>query len=165
MSASAQGPVGSTPATALGNSAAHKGRLRTWFALDERDAVIRVAQTATGKLLIFVLAMVAVASRLPWWESAWVVGAAMAAASLPKLRTPILFTATWVAAFLEMSLSQNHILADISIVLQQEHVLDWSATVLASSSLLVVMLGSWLALCATRWHPQSFLARRPLVTL
>ncbi len=165
MSAPAQGPVGSTSATALRSSPVPRGQLRTLFAIDEREAVISVAQTATGKLLIFVLAMVAVASRLPWWESAWVVSAAMATASLPKLRTPILFTATWVAAFLEMGLSQNHILEDIGVVLQQENVTDLSATVLASSSLLVVMLGSWLALCATRWHPQSLLARRPLVTL
>ena len=165
MSASAQGPVGSTSATALRSSPVPRGQLRTLFAIDERDAVIRMAQTGTGKLLIFVLAMVAVASRLPWWESAWVVSAAMAAARLPKLRTPILLTATWGAAFLEMGLSQNHILADIGVVLQQENVTRWSTTVLASSSLLIVMFASWLALSATRRYPQSFLARRPLVTL
>ena len=150
---------------ALGSSPAPRFRLRTFLAIDERDAVIRMAQTATGKLLIFMLAMVSIASRLPWWESAWVVSAAMAAAQLPKLRTPILLTATWGAAFLEMGLSQNHILADISVVLQQENVTQWSATVFASSSLLIVMFSSWLALCAARRYPQSFCARRPLVTL
>jgi hypothetical protein len=139
--------------------------LRTFLAIDERDALIRLAQTATGKLLIFVAAVLTATTFLPWWESAWVVSAAMAAASLPNLRTPILFTATWVAAFLEMGLSQNHILLDIGVVLQQENVTRWSATVLASSSLLIVMFAAWLALCTARRHPQSFLARRPLVTL
>ncbi len=151
-----------TPSTV---SSAPQGRLRTWFAIDERDAVIRVAQTATGKLLMGVAAVMAAATLFPWWESVWVVSAAMAAARLPNLRAPILWTATWVAAFLEMSLSQNHILTDIGVVIQQENGANWSATLLASTSLLIVMFGSWIALCVTRQNPQSFLARRPLVTL
>ena len=165
MSAPTPGTAESPPATILSSNPVPRFRLRTFLAIDERDAVIRMAQTAIGKLLIFVAAVLTVATLLPWWESAWVVSAAMAAALLPNLRTPILLIATWVAAFLEMGLSQNHILADIGVVLQQENVANWSATVLASSSLLVVMLGSWLALCATRRNPQSFLARRPLLTL
>lgn len=155
----------SPPAPNLSSTPVSRFWLRTFLAIDERDAVIRLAQTATGKLLIFVLAMVAVASRLPWWESAWVVSAAMAAAQLPKLRTPILLTGTWGAAFLEMSLSENHILVDIRVVLEQESLTHWSATMMASASLLVVMFGSWLALFTTHRHPRSFLARRPLVTL
>ncbi len=165
MSAITPSTVGSPSAKALDSSPASRFQLRTFLAIDERDAFIRMAQTATGKFLIFVAAVLAATTLLPWWESALVVSAAMAAAQLPKLRTPILFAATWVAAFLEMSLAQNHILTDIGIVLQQENVTSWSATVLATSSLLIVMFGSWLVLCATRRHPQSILARRPLVTL
>ncbi len=165
MSAITSRTVGSPSAKALDSSPASRFQLRTFLAIDERDAFIRMAQTATGKFMIFVAAVLAATTLLPWWESALIVSAAMAAAQLPKLRTPILFTATWMAAFLEMSLAQNHILADINIVLQQEKVLTWSATVLASSSLLVVMFGSWLAIIASRRYPQSFLAMRPLVTL
>ncbi|WP_313950736.1 hypothetical protein [Accumulibacter sp.] len=138
---------------------------RRFLAIDERENFIAWSQTLTGRLLIYLTAIVAVATYFPWWESALVVSAAMAAAYAPNFRNPILFTATWVAAFLEMGLAENRILRDIGIVLQQEQVTNVAPIALAAAFLLLVMVGAWASLDFVRRRPKSFLARRPLVTL
>ena len=142
-----------------------KDHLRDFLAIDERESLVAWAQGTAGKLLIFVIAVIAVATYFPWWESALVVGAAMAMAYLPNLRNRILFTTTWVTAFLEIGSSENQVLKDIGVVLQNEHVTGIPAMLLAFAFLAAVMLGAGAMLAFVRRNPKSFLARRPLVTL
>lgn len=159
-------PAAGGAAPALGvRSPPRGGRLRHLLAIDERENVIGWAQTVTGRLLIYVTAIMAVATYFPWWEAIFVVSAAMAAAGVPAYRNSILFTATWMAAFLEMGFAENHILDDIGAVLQKESVTGFSAIGLGTGFLLAVMAGAWAALAWVRRHPKSFLARRPLITL
>lgn len=162
MNAPASTADGAAPASA---EAPGVSPWRRFLAIDERENFIARAQTLTGRLLICLTAITAVASYFPWWESALVVSAAMAAALAPTIRNPILFTATWLAAFLEMGLAENRILKDIAVVMQQEHVTTLSPILLAAAFLLLVMIASWGSLAMVRRRPKSFLARRPLVAL
>lgn len=56
--------------------------LRRFLAIDERKNFIAGAQTVNGRLILYFTAIAAVATHFPWWESALVVSAAMAAAYL-----------------------------------------------------------------------------------
>lgn len=160
-------PASASDGTAPGghDKPSRASHLRRFLAIDERENFIERSQTVTGRLLIYVTAIAAVATYFPWWESVLVVSAAMAAAYVPNFRGPILFTATWVAAFLEMGLAENDILEDIGVVMQQEHVADLSPIVPATVFLLFVMIGAWGILDVVRRNPKCYLARRPLVAL
>lgn len=140
-------------------------RLRDFLAIDEREHIVEWSQGRIGKLLIYLIAITAVATYFPWWESALVVSAAMAAAYRPNLRNPILFTATWTAAFLEIGFSENQVLTDISAIVHHEQVAGISVMVMAFTFLVAVMIGAWVTLTFIRRNPKSFLARRPLITL
>lgn len=142
-----------------------KDHLRDFLAIDEREHIVEWSQGMMGRLLIYVVAITAVATYFPWWESALVVSAAMAAAYRPNLRNPILFTATWIAAFLEIGFSENQVLTDIGVILHNEQLAGISAMVLAFGFLVAVMIGAWAMLAFVRRNPKSFLARRPLITL
>lgn len=142
-----------------------KDHLRDFLAIDERERIVEWSQGMMGRLLIYVVAIAAVATYFPWWESALVVSAAMAAAYRPNLRNPILFTATWIAAFLEIGFSENQVLTDIGVILHNEQLAGISAMVLAFGFLVAVMIGAWAMLAFVRRNPKSFLARRPLITL
>lgn len=142
-----------------------KDHLRDFLAIDEREHIVECSQGMMGKLLIYVIAITAVATYFPWWESALVVSAAMAAAYRPNLRNPILFAATWIAAFLEIGLFENQVLTDISVILHHEQIAGISVTVMAFTFLLAVMIGAWVILAFVRKNPKTFLARRPLITL
>lgn len=162
---SASAPASEGMAPTGGGNPFRGARLRQLLAIDERERFIKQSQTAPGRLLICATAIVAVATFFPWWESAFVVCAAMAAAHAPKYRNPILFTATWVAAFLETGLAENRILEHLGLVLQQERVAGVPPLALASAFLLFVMFGAWGALAVVRRRPKCFLGRRPLVSL
>ena len=148
-----------------GGNASRGGRLRRFLAIDERADCIAWSQAVSGRSIIFCTATAAVATYFPWWETLLVVSAAMAAAYMSKFRNPILFTATWSAAFLEMGLAENAILEDIGVVMQQEQMAGPPPIVLASLFLLFVMIGAWGSLEWVRRHPHCLLARRPLLCL
>src|SRR5690348_7205628 len=77
-----------------------ESRLRRFLAIDTRESFITLAQTKTGQSLIILTAMLAVAPDFGTWAAALAVGAAMTAAARPGLRDPILFSATWITAFI-----------------------------------------------------------------
>lgn len=165
MNPPASASNGAAPAQGGRGNPSCGSHLRRFLAIDERENFIERSQTLTGRLLIYVTAIAAVATYFPWWESILVVSAAMAAAYMPNFRSPVLFTATWVAAFLEMGLAENAILEDIGVVMQQEHVADLPPIALATAFLLFVMISAWGTLAMVRRNPKSFLARRPMLTL
>jgi hypothetical protein len=145
--------------------AKRSGWVRNLLAIDERETFIGGAQSIPGRLLIYVVAVIAIATYFPLWEAVLTVSASMAAAYLPTFRTRILFTTTWVTVFLEMGLAENYILEDIDLVLTQERVVSIPAIALASGFLLLIMSGAWTLLGWVRRDPRSFLARRPLIML
>ncbi len=148
-----------------GGNASRGSRLRRFLAIDERADCIAWSQAVSGRSIIYCTAIAAVATYFPWWETLLVVSAAMAAAYMSNFRNPILFTATWSAAFLEMGLAENSILEDIGVVMQQEQMAGPPPMVLASLFLLFVMIGAWGSLEWVRRHPHCLLARRPLLCL
>ena len=56
-------PEAATPALPL------RRRIRNRLAIDEREQLVRLAQTLPGQMLIALVATVAVSNLFPWWES------------------------------------------------------------------------------------------------
>ena len=122
--------------------------LRSWLAIDEREGVVRFAQTPAGKIAIFafVLALLClpqVVRRLdpPWWVACTLIGLA-AHAYLPRFRGPVLFAFTWGIAALSLP-----------------------ASPMAYASLGVFFVLSWCAIVYARRCPGHLVSRRPVVTL
>ena len=122
--------------------------LRSWLAIDEREGVVRFAQSPAGKIAIFafVLALLClpqVVKRLdpPWWVACTLAGLA-AHAYLPRFRGPVLFAFTWAIATLLLPASR-----------------------MAYASLGLFFVLSWCAIAYARRCPTHLVARRPVVTL
>ncbi len=158
MSATATLPQG-------GRKPSGHASLRSFLAIDERQGIVAFAQTRLGQLLIYVIALAVVSRYLDNWAAALAVSAAMAAAALPQLRNPILFTATWTMTLVETGLGNNDFAERIGIVLQQENITGFSAAWLATGFLLLILIGMSGILSMVRHNPKSLLARRPMLTL
>jgi hypothetical protein len=139
--------------------------LRNFLAIDERGPLIAWAQRPIGQCLIYAIALGVALTLLPWWQAVLIATAAMAMACRPQARQSILFTSTWLGAFLEIGRAEGPTATDIGLILAHEHISTLPATGLALALLLGVMLGAWALLAYVRRHPGSFLARRPLLSL
>lgn len=148
-----------------GGKASKRTTLRSFLAIDERQRIVAFAQTLPGQLLIYAIALTTVSRYLDNWATGLVVSAAMAAAALPKLRNPILFTATWTMTLVETGLGDNDFADNINVVLQQENITEFSAAGLATGFLLLILIGTSGVLSMVRRNPKSLLARRPMLTL
>ena len=122
--------------------------LRSWLAIDEREAVVRFAQSPAGKIAIFafVLALLClpqVVKRLdpPWWVACTLIGLALHA-YLPRFRGPVLFAFTWGIAALSLP-----------------------ASPMLYASLGVFFVLSWCTIIYARRCPGHLVPRRPVVTL
>lgn len=140
-------------------------RLRSFLAIDEREKYIALAQTSMGRLVIFLVGLIAVSSSYDWWKAALIVSAAMASACLPKYRSLILFAGTWSVAFLTLWFSGNNIQDYISDVLRQEHIEYLSPLALACGATVLFVICAWGTLEMARRDKTFFFARRPIMTL
>lgn len=141
------------------------GSIRQVYAIDEKVALINIAQTNLGRLAMALIACAAISTFLPWWESVFITVAAMTTALLPHLRTRLIFLATWTAAVLEIVLGENDVLDKVALVMAQEPAVNVNPTLLACTFLFLVLGGCALVLRQVRAQPKSLLARRPMVTL
>ncbi len=125
-----------------------RSRLRDFLAIDERESVVKFAQTPLGKValfacVLFLLLLPPVAKRLepPLWVLLF---AAMAAAHayFPRFRAVILLVATWSVAFFGLP---AYTYRDLALV--------------------TLMIGSACSLYYVKRHKTSLYARRPVVTL
>ncbi|MER2518997.1 MAG: hypothetical protein ABTR92_21835 [Candidatus Accumulibacter phosphatis] len=139
--------------------------LRSFLAIDERESLVELVQTARGRLLLFAVAVCAVSTYNSWWEAAFVVGAALAFAYLEKQRNLILFAATYAMAFSTLWLSETAIEENIAVLAAQEGVGHVSPLLLAHLALITFMIFSWSALMLVRKHKNFMLARRPVIAL
>ena len=126
----------------------HK-KLRSFLAIDEREAVIAFAQTPAGKTLLVVIALAIlllppVVKRLdpPIW-SIVVIGVAAAHAYLPSCRGLILFFSAWLTTLFWLPVVSPY---------------DYASTAL-------VLIVCWLSLVYVRHFKTHLLARRPVVAL
>lgn len=155
-----------TPALSAGaNVTGERHSLRSWLAIDERESIVELAQTAVGRLLLASAAVLAVASYNGFREAAFIVGAAMAFAAFEQHRAVILFAATYAMAFATLWYSATGIEANIAFVAVQEGVDQFSPMALAHAALLAFMVFSWWTLFVVRRHKGFFLARRPVIAL
>ena len=100
--------------------AAPRRSLRSFLAIDQQARFQAFAQTLTGRALIFAIGLAAISPYFGLWSGLLAISAALAAAYLPKYRNPILFTATWLTAFVETALSGNSFAEHIGLVVRQE---------------------------------------------
>ena len=146
-------------------SASVAKRWRHFLAIDEREVLIAFAQTAQGRGLIALIALLAVWPHFGGWASAVAVAAAMAASLKAAWRNQILCAATWLTAFAATWLGENDTADNIASVLAQEQLPQLSAAILATGVLALLMLAASAMFYWVRHAPQSLLAKRPLLTL
>lgn len=139
--------------------------LRDFFAIDTQPRVVVFAGTPGGRALIFAIGLLAVGRYFDTWATLLAVGAALAAAWLPKYRAPLLLTATWLATLTETLLSGNDFADHIGLVMAAEGIADLPAVGLATASLLVVVIGIRALLAHVRLQPKSLLARHPVLAM
>lgn len=139
--------------------------LRSTLAIDARDSFIGYAQTAHGRLLMLLTAMITVAPHFGGWAAALAVSGAMAAVVWPKRRASILFAATWVSAFLSVGLDEVDTQENIRLVLRQEGITEEFLAVLATGFLSIVFIAVLAILYQVQRAPQSLLSKRPLIVL
>ena len=144
---------------------ASRRTLRDWLAIDQRPSVVAFARSTLGRTLICAIGLLAVGRYFAPWATWLAVGAALAAAYLPRYRNPILFAATWLAALVETATSGNDFAEHIGLVIAQEGLDELSAVGLAIAALLAVLAGSGGLLAYVRHHPKSPVARRPVIAM
>jgi hypothetical protein len=139
--------------------------MRRFCAIDGREPWIALAQTPAGQLLIFIVAVLAVAPHFDTVPALLAVAGAMAAVQWPERRMPILLAATWTSIVLGTALGEVDTVDNIRAVLQQEHLPQSHALALALGFLgLFFMIGLAL-LRQVGQQPQSAFAKRPFLSL
>ena len=124
-------------------------RARNLFAIDERAHMVMFCQQATGRVLLFLVAVIVVelpyldrAWTTPWWQGLIAVAAAAGHAYCPRYRAYILFLATYVCTFLWMPPGLVHYAARAAFV-----------------------IATWIALVLVRQNKHLYFARRPVVSM
>jgi hypothetical protein len=143
----------------------YASRLRCFLAIDEYKTFVTYGQTAIGRVLLLVIAIMAVAPQFGNWAAVLAVTSAMATVVWPKRRVQILLTATWVSAFVNIVLGEVDTLDNIRAVLAQEHLPGGVSVLLATGFLFLFFLAAASMLYRVKCAPQSLLAKRPLVIL
>ena len=135
------------------------------MAIDKDEAFIHFAQTNAGQLLIALFSWVLIAQHLGVWESALAVFGAMLAAKLPAYRAVLLFVTTMVTTFLGTWVGDFDTLEHIQSVIDTTQGTNLSAEVISVCCLVILMAIMTVLLQWVSHFPESFLAKRPLVTL
>jgi hypothetical protein len=143
--------------------AAFPSRLRRFLAIDERDSFVAYAQTGPGRVMIAIVAMIAVAPQFGTLPAVLTVTAAMAAVVWAKQHIQILFAATWISAFVNTVFGEVDTLDNIRLVLTQEHLPKGVSVLLATGFLFLFFFAAAGMLYRVQHASQSLLARRPLI--
>ena len=138
-------------------------RLRRFLAIDKRDSFVAYAQTVPGRVIIAVIAMIAVAPQFGTLPAVLAITAAMAAVVWAKQHIQILFAATWIGAFVNTVLGEVDTLDNVRLVLTQEHLPEGASVLLATGFLFLFFLAAAGMLYRVQYAPQSLLARRSLI--
>ena len=127
----------------------HPGKgLRRIFAIDERESVVRFAQSSLGRATLFfsivALMLSPLAQKGLWldWRIVPIIAALFAHAYLPKYRGVILFAGAWAVTFSSLPVSLRAYAAQLSF-----------------------LLFAWCAITVSYRHKKLFLARRPVISL
>ena len=151
------------PDTAI--QASRSTGLRRFFAIDQSAQFVAWAQSSPGRLVIGLLAFVAVVPHFGLWATAVAVIACMVATANAHWRNPALFAATWATAIIGTATGDNDTLDNIAAVVAQESPGDFPWLLVAISFLLLLAVATGMILQWVRRAPESFLARRPLVSM
>lgn len=149
----------------IGNADRHlkkKRRLRDLWAIDQRERVVSLAQTATGKLML--VALFAGMAKLAEVSLLFVLLAA-AFAYLPKYRNWIALAASFVALVRQLIRDPEVGLEGTNAILFQEGIHNSSALTLRVAALITYFACAWGALALVRRNKTLFLARRPVLSL
>ncbi len=139
--------------------------LRRFFAIDQSAQFVTWAQSSTGRLVIALGALAAVAPHFGVWAATIAIIAAMAATAKSDWRNPALFSATWATAFVGTATGDNDTLDNIVAVVAKENLGEFPSVPVAIFFLLLLALATGMTLQWVRRSPESFLARRPLLSM
>ena len=139
--------------------------LRSLLAIDEQAYFQGLAKTLIGRALIFTIGLSCVAYYFGLWAGLFAISAALGAAYLPKYRHLILFSATWLATFVETALSTNSFAEHIALVVDQEGLSELPPVWLAVGAVCCLLVAIRSTLVFVGQHPKSLIARRPVLTL
>jgi hypothetical protein len=122
-------------------------------------------QTRLGLVVAATLSVCALQARLELWEAALAVAAALLASRRPGWRTPVLLSATWLTAFLQLGLGSSDTIDYLHPLLELAE-LPTSMAVGIGTGMLVFLLA--LIAAGLRWirkRPHAWVARQPFLTL
>lgn len=139
--------------------------LRRFFTIDQSTQFVAWAQSSLGRLVIGLVAFAAAEPHFGIWAAAIAIIAAIAATANSDWRNPALFSATWATAFIGTATGDNDTLDNIVAVVAKENLGDFPAVLVAISLLLLLAVATGITLQWVRRTPESFLARRPLVSM
>ncbi len=136
--------------------------MRSAWAIDENQTLVAWVQTPSGKLVTLAFAFLALTLTLSWQEALLIVTAMALFAYWPKRRSLILFASTYIVAFF---FPHGSIDDTIRGVAAHEGFDDLSPSALSYLALIGFSFIAWGLLAYARHHKQSFLAKRPFLSL
>ena len=141
---------------------------RSWrdhLAIEASETWIAAMQTRLGLVVAAALSVCALQARLELWEAVLAVAAALLASRRPGWRTPVLLSATWLTAFLQLGLGSSDTIDYLHPLLELAE-LPNSMAVGIGTGMLVFLLA--LIAAGLRWirkRPHAWVARQPFLTL
>ena len=138
---------------------------RDHLAIEASETWIVALQTRLGLVVAAALSVCALQARLELWEAVLAVAAALLASRRPGWRTPVLLSATWLTAFLELGLGSSDTIEYLHPLLELAE-LPTSMAVGIGTGMLVFLLA--LIAAGLRWirkRPHAWVARQPFLTL
>ena len=138
---------------------------RDLLAIEASETWIAAMQTQGGLVLAAALSVCALQTRLALWEAVLAVAAALLASRRPGWRTPVLLSATWLTAFLELGLGSSDTIGYLDPLLSLAALPTTMAVGIGTGMLMLVLA---LIVGGLHWiqkRPYAWVARQPFLAL
>jgi len=138
---------------------------RDLLAIEASETWIAAMQTQGGLVLAAALSVCALQTRLELWEAMLAVAAALIASHRPGWRAPVLLSATWLTAFLELGLGSSDTIDHLRSLLELAKLPTTMAVGIGTGMLAIVLALIVVGLQWIQKRPHAWVARRPFLAL
>ena len=138
---------------------------RDHLAIEASETWIAAMQTRLGLVVAAALSVCALQARLELWEAVLAVAAALLASRRPGWRAPVLLSATWLTAFLELGLGSSDTTGYLDPLLSLAALPTTMAVGIGTGMLMLVLA---LIVGGLHWiqkRPYAWVARQPFLAL